>query len=412
VRARECVCVCARVCECVCARACVSVCVCVCACPCVSVRVCVRMRVYLQHSGTCVCVCPAISTLSVSRLRPGTYVAALEEKQQNFVATGPPSNDAVRAQCARLGCYTDDTNTCLALATSIVECQGLNGDHAAQTFARFWRTGPHVRGYPPTAKACMARVLEGIPYKEAAMPPHFPFPGGSFANGGAMRIAPLGVAFRNAAPAVIRMAAAEAIASSHIHPESVDAAVAQARAVQYALGLASSADFHPDAFLDILLAGCVTEGLRSALGALQAEWRSVGTPQSSPDRYASSLRDEAVLTSVLRGVRRPGSGMGFQIASVHMMPCVVWIVCRYHHSPEEALMRAVAIGGDTDTTACLVGAILGALHGEAWVPRRWTDLLENGERGKDDAMALAEKLALLDCTTLQSAGVRESYRLE
>ena len=54
---------------------------------------------------------------------------------------------------------------------------------------------------------------------KAGLPPHFPFEGGSFANGGAMRISPLAVAFRNAPPQQLRFAVREAICSSHAHPE-------------------------------------------------------------------------------------------------------------------------------------------------------------------------------------------------
>lgn len=59
----------------------------------------------------------------------------------------------------------------------------------------------------------MAAVLRGVDYRASGLPPHFPFPGGSFANGGAMRISPLAIAFRHAAPEVLRAACEEAIRS-------------------------------------------------------------------------------------------------------------------------------------------------------------------------------------------------------
>ena len=42
----------------------------------------------------------------------------------------------------------------------------------------------------------------------------------------------------------------------------------------------------------------------------------------------------------------------------------------------------VAFGGDTDTTASMVGGILGARHGTAWVPRRWYDHVEASGRAR------------------------------
>mmetsp|Transcript_18160 Transcript_18160/g.58914 ORF Transcript_18160/g.58914 Transcript_18160/m.58914 type:complete len:91 (+) Transcript_18160:530-802(+) len=87
--------------------------------------------------------------------------------------------------------------------------------------------------------------------------------------------------------------------------------------------------------------------------------------------------------------------MGFQIASVHMAPCVLWAVCRHYRDPREALQVAIDMGGDTDTTASMVGAIVGALHGEGWCSD-WADQLENGPHGRDYALALAGQLAELD----------------
>lgn len=42
------------------------------------------------------------------------------------------------------------------------------------------------------------------------------------------------------------------------------------------------------------------------------------------------------------------------------------------------------------------GALAGALHGDAWLPARWTQALENGPRGgRDSVAALARDLAAL-----------------
>lgn len=44
--------------------------------------------------------------------------------------------------------------------------------------------------------------------------------------------------------------------------------------------------------------------------------------------------------------------------------------------PMEALRLAVNIDGDSDTTGCLVGQVMGALHGPGWIPAGWLDQLE------------------------------------
>ena len=54
---------------------------------------------------------------------------------------------------------------------------------------------------------------------------------GSYANGSAMRIAPVGVAFRNADHQVLYAATEAAEMCTHVHAEAVDAAFVQAAAV-------------------------------------------------------------------------------------------------------------------------------------------------------------------------------------
>ena len=55
--------------------------------------------------------------------------------------------------------YTDDTNSTLALATSIVEKKGLDAQHAALSYATFWKQISPLRGYPGSAQQVMNMVL-------------------------------------------------------------------------------------------------------------------------------------------------------------------------------------------------------------------------------------------------------------
>ena len=53
------------------------------------------------------------------------------------------------------------------------------------------------------------------------------------------------------------------------------------------------------------------------------------------------------------------------------MPSVIFILMRYGHDPEEAIVRAVNDTWDNDTIAAIVGAAVGALHGRDAIPQRW-----------------------------------------
>eukprot|EP00927_Polykrikos_kofoidii_P055000 TRINITY_DN49317_c0_g1_i1.p1 TRINITY_DN49317_c0_g1~~TRINITY_DN49317_c0_g1_i1.p1 ORF type:complete len:396 (+),score=79.86 TRINITY_DN49317_c0_g1_i1:67-1254(+) len=322
----------------------------------------------------------------VSAGEPATYRPAKEIRDVNFVPTGPATNEPVRLQCARNAMYTDDTNACLALASSLAACGRADAEHAARSYAIFFRDNEAFRGCPPTAKAVMKATLEGASVNAVGLPPYFPFEGGSFANGGGMRISPVGIAYRNADAPTLRRAVEDAIMSSHRHPEAVDFATVQAAAVAHAVRADTLAEFDVASVLADLASRCETEALR---GAITATAMALDGFQEGDDEFAT-------VSQVVARESRRGSGMGFQIASVHMAPCVLWAAFRYISDPRRAIQAAIDLGGDTDTTASMVGAIVGALHGEGTWCEAWASDLENGPWGRDFALGLAESLARLD----------------
>jgi poly(ADP-ribose) glycohydrolase ARH3 len=81
-----------------------------------------------------------------------------------------------------------------------------------------------------------------------------------------MRISPLAVAYRHAPSTVLRLAVAEAIRSSHVHPEAVDGALCQATAVRFALlWPADASAFDATAMLNQCIDACDTDAMRDRL---------------------------------------------------------------------------------------------------------------------------------------------------
>lgn len=66
------------------------------------------------------------------------------------------------------------------------------------------------------------------------------------------------------------------------------------------------------------------------------------------------------------------------------VPSVLYILARYGHDPEEAIVRAVNDTKDNDTIAAIVGAAVGALHGRAGLPARWIENLSGRTGANDD----------------------------
>ena len=66
------------------------------------------------------------------------------------------------------------------------------------------------------------------------------------------------------------------------------------------------------------------------------------------------------------------------------VPSAFFILARHGHDPEEAIVRAVNDTRDNDTTAAIVGAAVGALHGRTRLPTRWVSQLRGRTSDNDD----------------------------
>lgn len=66
------------------------------------------------------------------------------------------------------------------------------------------------------------------------------------------------------------------------------------------------------------------------------------------------------------------------------IPCVLYIMIKHGHDPEQSIIRATNDTKDNDTIASIVGALCGALHGKDAFPKRWIDGLTGRTRGDDD----------------------------
>jgi ADP-ribosyl-[dinitrogen reductase] hydrolase len=69
--------------------------------------------------------------------------------------------------------------------------------------------------------------------------------------------------------------------------------------------------------------------------------------------------------------RQAAERWGSSAYLMETIPCVLYILERYGHDPEQAIVRAVNDTWDNDTVAAIVGAAVGALHGKKALPQRW-----------------------------------------
>ncbi|GLI62970.1 hypothetical protein VaNZ11_005827, partial [Volvox africanus] len=349
------------------------------------------------------------------------------------------------------GCYTDDTQMAIALTRSLIACDGRIDDiHAAQSYAEEYQPS---RGYGGTAYKILAEIRQhGINSNSIRNIGTKFIPTGSFGNGGAMRIAPLGLVYRHASPETIRKAVAAALRCTHVHPVAIDGAFVIALAVGYlALRRPAPAVVHPPAPAATAVATgsrppSNTDGSTAADGGggrnsgaakvadteVNDELAEVATPAAllayllsySPlmetDGMVQKLQTVKDFVVQARHFKSTNESWAqffaspewtaelrlqaevsepFQIRADDAAAVALAALCCHWDCPEDAVVAAVHYGGDTDTVAAITGAMAGALYGTRWLPARWYDNLENGTSGRDEVLQLAVRLACFDTRT-------------
>ena len=81
----------------------------------------------------------------------------------------------------------------------------------------------------------------------------------------------------------------------------------------------------------------------------------------------------------------PSAGSGYVVDSLR---AAHWIIERNAADYAQAIRAAVALGQDTDTTACITGGIAGLSCGIDGIPKHWRDAL----RGREIVQPLLEEL--------------------
>ena len=263
--------------------------------------------------------------------------------------------------------YTDDTVMTLALAELLIQTGEVDPQLLGSTLHAHYREEPW-RGYGPGPREIFTLVEEeGIGYREAAQRLHGGE--GSFGNGAAMRVAPVGLYFHALPPEALCAKARESAAVTHTHPVGMDGAALQALAVATTVPINVHRPFSPQAFLARLLEQATTSTMKQRLQRL-AELLDA---HASPEEAASAL--------------------GLGIAVQESLPFALYSFLSHPHTFMECLLCAVTHGGDRDTMGAMAGALSGAYLGIEAVPDDWRRRLENNQHIETVARELAARAA-------------------
>lgn len=77
---------------------------------------------------------------------------------------------------------------------------------------------------------------------------------------------------------------------------------------------------------------------------------------------------------------------------VHTLAFATFCFVRQDHDPLSTLSEAIAVGGDTDSIGAILGAWLGALHGESHLPKDLINRIHDGPFGPSHLRSLAANL--------------------
>ena len=264
--------------------------------------------------------------------------------------------------------YTDDTAMAIGLATSLLNKGHVETQDLGETFQRNFEKEPW-RGYATGPARIFSLVRSrAITYVDAAQ---MLFGGnGSFGNGAAMRIAPLGLFFHNSHQ--IYELASSSAEVTHAHPIGKDGAAVQAMAVARAVRLDPSEEFRPEQFIHYLMEFARTSVMRAKLELLK------------------KLLNADVLPSIV------AKQLGQSVAVHESLPFAIYSFLRFPRCFEDCLYCAIMHGGDRDTLGAMAGAIAGAYLGCEAIPPLWRIKLENLEKIETLALELARKALRTD----------------
>ncbi len=252
----------------------------------------------------------------------------------------------------KAGSYTDDTEMMIGIAESLLECGTFNDRHMALTFCRNYNPG---RGYGPGTARVLHLIESGTPWEQAVKKV---FPDGSYGNGAAMRIAPVACLYVGRPDELRKCAAGSARLTS---------------AVALALTADSQYPLDQKGFL---------RSLKNSLSPGAGEYRE------KLDCVEKLLEIEPTVEKIIREL---GNG----VKAIQSVCTSIYSFLANPGSFEKAVIKAVSLGGDTDTIGSMTGAISGAYHGRQGIPERWLEKLEEGQKGRGYVEELAAGLWFL-----------------
>jgi ADP-ribosylglycohydrolase len=241
------------------------------------------------------------------------------------------------------GQYTDDTLMSIALSVSLLRCGEFNAEDVASEYLYWYNTG-NTRGIGNTTAEAIENLKEGATWEESGVKRS-----NAAGNGSAMRVAPIGLMYRFDLVKLME----SAIKDASITHNSLEPKVGSAT-VGLGIALLANGISHPydliNEVIPLISASVVKDKLILAQQALDEDvepevaLQTIGTSGYAPETVGAAF----------------------------------YILAKTKDF-KEAVVMAVKAGGDTDTTAAVVGALAGTYYGLEGIPDEYKEQVENFE---------------------------------
>jgi ADP-ribosyl-[dinitrogen reductase] hydrolase len=241
------------------------------------------------------------------------------------------------------GMVSDDTEHACFTAQSIIGAQGdpdMFERHLAWSL-RWWLLGLPAGVGLATLRSIL-KLWIGIPPARAGV-----FSAG---NGPAMRSSVLGVLYGDS-PAVLREFVLRSTRLTHSDPKAFHGALAVAVAAHLSAQGRTTA---PQEYVRVLKEYLADD--------------SAGEFLSLVDRACRSAEHGENVAAFADAI---GSRNGISGYMYHTVPCVIQAWLRHQKDYAAGVKEIIAAGGDADTTAAILGGIIGAGVGKEGIPERW-----------------------------------------
>lgn len=255
-----------------------------------------------------------------------------------------------------LGTWSDDSSLTFCLMESL--CEGYDTDDIAKRFVKwyeegYWTAHGEVFDIGNATMQAIVRIQRGYKAEEAGGKTQY-----DNGNGSLMRILPLSFYLLNKDDLTERLKIVKEVSSiTHAHPRSVMACFFY---VEFAISLLKG------------------KNIDEAMDVTVSNFDSLFCDNIEREHFLRILDKNVVQIS-----QKDIYSSGYVI---HSLEAALWCI-KNSNSYEDAVLKAVNLGEDTDTTAAIAGGLAGIMYGQESIPHKWIDSLAR----KDDILKLCQR---------------------